>query len=78
LLGAWQALGRTLLHVGHKQLEFLVSVGTLLNHLNLDVYSKALKDEAEEIEQHQGKYWISVAANGLISIIGALALLVTV
>ena len=42
IIGTFQMLGRSLLHVRHKQLDFFIQVATLLKHQSLEVYAAAL------------------------------------
>jgi hypothetical protein len=77
IVGTFKGLGRSLLHVSHKQLEFFITIGTLLKHPDLEIYSAALKEEDEETQKAQTSFTISVVFNWLVGLIGTLALLLT-
>ena len=77
ILSTFKVLGRSLLHVSHKQLEFFITIGTLLKHPNLEIYSAALKEEDAETHEAQTSFTISLVFNWLIGLIGTLALLLT-
>lgn len=77
IVASFQALGRSLLHVSHKQLDFFVQIGTQVKHPSLEVYSAALKEEDEETKQALPSFYISATFNWVIGLIGTVALLLT-
>ncbi|SRR6266496_409223 len=75
VIGTFQVLGRSLLHVSRTQLAYFIEVSKYLGRADVEIYSEALKEVDEETKQNLIKFWISNVSNAIIGLIGTIALL---